>query len=36
MDARGIADAELIDGSRRSSLDEWATWTVDSDRNLVF
>jgi uncharacterized protein involved in oxidation of intracellular sulfur len=36
MDARGIAEAELIDGCRRSSLDEWATWTVEADRNLVF
>jgi uncharacterized protein involved in oxidation of intracellular sulfur len=36
MDARGITDAELIDGSWRSSLDEWATWTIDADTSVVF
>ena len=28
MDARGVADAELVDGTRRSTLAEWAEWTV--------
>jgi uncharacterized protein involved in oxidation of intracellular sulfur len=36
MDARGITEAELIEGCRRSSLDEWAAWTVDADTHLVF
>jgi uncharacterized protein involved in oxidation of intracellular sulfur len=36
MDARGITDAELVDGSRRSTLKEWATWTIDADKSLVF
>jgi uncharacterized protein involved in oxidation of intracellular sulfur len=36
MDARGFAEAELTDGVHRSSMDELATWTIDSDRVLVF
>jgi sulfur relay (sulfurtransferase) complex TusBCD TusD component (DsrE family) len=36
MDARGIAEAELTEGSHRSSLDEWTTWTIDADKILVF
>lgn len=36
MDARGLTDAELVEGSRRSSLDELADWTLWADRVLVF
>lgn len=36
MDARGIDDAALIPGARRSSMDELATVTVDADKVLVF
>jgi uncharacterized protein involved in oxidation of intracellular sulfur len=36
MDARGITEAELIEGCRRSSLDEWSAWAVEADRHLVF
>jgi uncharacterized protein involved in oxidation of intracellular sulfur len=36
MDARGITEAELVEGTRRSSLDEWSTWTVESDKVLIF
>ena len=36
MDARGVTDAELIDGARRSSMEELADWTVWADRILVF
>lgn len=36
MDARGISDAELTDGARRSTLEEWATWALEADRALVF
>lgn len=36
MDARGIDDDELIEGIRRSSLDEWTQWTLWADRVLVF
>jgi uncharacterized protein involved in oxidation of intracellular sulfur len=36
MDARGIGDTELIDGARRSTMDELASATVEADRVLVF
>ena len=36
MDARGISDTELIDGARRSTMDELASATVEADRVLVF
>jgi uncharacterized protein involved in oxidation of intracellular sulfur len=36
MDARGIADAELSEGTRRGTLEELADWTVWADKVLVF
>ena len=36
MDARGISDTELIDGARRSSMDELAAATAEADKVLVF
>lgn len=36
MDARGIAAEDLIEGSRRSSLDELIQWTSWADKVLVF
>jgi uncharacterized protein involved in oxidation of intracellular sulfur len=36
IDARGIADAELTGGSRRSSMDELTAWTLEADKVLVF
>lgn len=36
MDARGIADTELVEGTRRSSLDELTTWTREAEKVLVF
>jgi uncharacterized protein involved in oxidation of intracellular sulfur len=36
MDARGIADAELTDGARRSSIDELAAWTREAERVVTF
>jgi len=36
MDARGIAETELIEGTRRSTMDELATATVAADKVLVF
>ncbi len=36
MDARGIADAELVEGARRSTMDELAECTLGADRVLVF
>lgn len=36
MDARGLADSELVDGAQRSNMDELARYTLDADRVLVF
>jgi len=36
MDARGIDDAALMPGARRSSMDELATATFEADKVLVF
>lgn len=36
MDARGITEAELVDGTHRSSLDELTAWTLDADKVLAF
>jgi uncharacterized protein involved in oxidation of intracellular sulfur len=36
MDARGLTDAELIAGTRRSSMAELADWSTWADKVLVF
>ena len=36
MDARAIADAELMDGARRSTLAELTSWTQWADKVIVF
>ena len=36
MDARGIADAELADGTHRGTLAELADWTRWAEKVLVF
>ncbi|WP_029131822.1 DsrE/DsrF/TusD sulfur relay family protein [Sedimenticola selenatireducens] len=36
MDARGLADDELVEGARRSTMKELAEQTVAADRVLVF
>jgi uncharacterized protein involved in oxidation of intracellular sulfur len=36
MDARGIAETELAEGAKRSSLDELTAWTQWADKTLVF
>lgn len=36
MDARGLTDDELVEGARRSTLDELTEWTIWADRVLVF
>lgn len=36
MDARGLQDPDLIEGARRSTLEELADWTLWADRVLVF
>jgi len=36
MDARGLTEPELVEGTRRSSLDELTEWTLWADRIIVF
>lgn len=36
MDARGIAETELIEGSHKSTLAELTAWTQWADKVLVF
>jgi len=36
IEARGIGEAELLEGARRSSMDELTSWTLEADRVLVF
>lgn len=36
MDARGLTDAELLGGARRSTMEELADQTVQADKVLVF
>lgn len=36
MDARGLGDSELVQGARRSTLDELAERTLAADQLLVF
>ena len=36
MDARGLTEAELVEGARRSTMDELAQATATSDKVLVF
>ncbi len=36
MDARGIADSDLAEGTKRSTLDELTGWTQWADKTLVF
>lgn len=36
MDARGLNDAGLIAGARRSTMDELAAITIEADKVLVF
>lgn len=36
MDARGLSEADLQEGARRSTLAELADWTAVADKVLVF
>lgn len=36
MDARGLADTEMMAGAQRSTLDELAAATIEADKVLVF
>ncbi len=36
MDARGVTDQEMVEGARRSTMDELTDITLDAERVLVF
>jgi len=36
MDARGIADADLVEGGLRGTMSELAQWTEWADKVIVF
>ena len=36
MDARGLDEAKLVEGARRSTLDELTDWTLWAERTLTF
>lgn len=36
MDARGIVDAQLVEGAERSGMSGLAAWTAEADKVLVF
>jgi uncharacterized protein involved in oxidation of intracellular sulfur len=36
LDARGLTEAQLVEGARRSTLDELTDWTLAADQVLVF
>lgn len=36
MDARGMSEAELLEGTKRSTLAQLADWTVAADKVLVY
>jgi uncharacterized protein involved in oxidation of intracellular sulfur len=36
VEARGISETDLSEGTHRSSMDQLADWTLDADRVLVF
>ena len=36
MDARGLRDEELVEGTRRGTLAQLADWTAEADKVLVF
>lgn len=36
MDARGLTEEEVMEGARRSSMDELAAETLEADKVLVF
>lgn len=36
MDARGVAETDMLEGARRSTMDELADATLTSDKILIF
>ncbi len=36
LDARGISDAELVEGAHRSTMEELTAWTIEADKVITF
>ena len=36
MDARGIAESEIAEGAKRSTLEQLTEWTAWADKAVVF
>ena len=36
IDARGIGEADLVEGAHRSSMDELTAWTLEVDKVITF
>lgn len=36
LDARGMCDSQLVQGTRRSDMDELADWTLWADKVIAF
>jgi len=36
LDARGLTDADLLEGVHRSSMEELTAWTMEAEQVLVF
>jgi uncharacterized protein involved in oxidation of intracellular sulfur len=36
MDARGVRDSELVEGTHQSTMDELTDWSIWADRTFVF
>lgn len=36
MDARGLKEEQLVDGARRSTLEELTDWTIWADKVITF
>ena len=36
LDARGIAESELVPGAHRSSMDELTAWAIEADQLIAF
>jgi sulfur relay (sulfurtransferase) complex TusBCD TusD component (DsrE family) len=36
MDARGLSEVKMIDGTERSNMIELANWTEEADKVLTF
>jgi uncharacterized protein involved in oxidation of intracellular sulfur len=36
MDARGLAESDLMQGVHKSTLEELTTWTIEADKVLIF